>query len=239
LLVISAETNTLVIINLTYGILRNWNILFERLIIKKFYFIFRAVTEQSGQFYTSQEKLGNIANNKYFVKGSLMMFGRGKIKSGEYVFVSQKYDRFNRLIIGRVNATNNPRIHVQGFYVVPTGLINKVLSGQGEGRLKEVLSQPDPNNCIFMLIDTVETGTFNEEVDENTSKIAWINEERYHVLDGWVKENLPEMFANVLRARTQEDRAQARAILLEKMNSLYERDLKDHLYAVARSTRIL
>jgi len=168
-----------------------------------------------------------------------MMFGRGKIKSGEYVFVSQKYDRFNRLIIGRINATNNPRIHVQGFYVIPTGLINKVLSGQGEGRLKEVLSNPDPNNCIFMLIDTVETGTFNEEVDENTSKIAWINEERYHVLDGWVKENLPEMFANVLRARTQEDRGQARAILLEKMNSLYERDLKDHLYAVARSTRIL
>ena len=168
-----------------------------------------------------------------------MMFGRGKIKTGEYVFVSQKYDRFNRLIIGRINATNNPRIHVQGFYVIPTGLINRVMSGQGEGRLKEVLSNPDPNNCIFMLIDTVETGTFNDEVDENTSKIAWINEERYHVLDGWVKENLPEMFANVLRAHTQEDRAQARAILLEKMNSLYERDLKDHLYAVARSTRIL
>ena len=239
MLVISAETNTLVIINLTYGIPLNYHILFEGHIIKKFNFIFRAVTEKSGQFYTSQKKLGNIANNKYFVQGSLMMFGRGKIKSGEYVFVSQKYDRFNRVIIGRINATNNPRIHVQGFYVIPTGLINKVMSGQGERRLKEVLSNPDPNNCIFMLIDTVETGTFNEEVDENTSKIAWINEERYHVLDGWVKENLPEMFANVLRARTQEDRAQARAILLEKMNSLYERDLKDHLYAVARSTRIL
>jgi hypothetical protein len=32
---------------------------------------------------------------------------------------------------------------------------------------------------------------------------------------------------------------QARAILLEKMNSLYERDLREHMYAVARSTRIL
>jgi len=32
---------------------------------------------------------------------------------------------------------------------------------------------------------------------------------------------------------------QARSILLEKMNSLYERDLKDHMYAVARSTKIL
>ena len=67
----------------------------------------------------------------------------------------------------------------------------------------------------------------------------WINEERFHVLDGWIKENLPELFANVLRAASIEDRMQARSILLEKMNSLYERDLKDHMYAVARSTKIL
>ena len=165
--------------------------------------------------------------------------GRGRIKPGEYVFVVQKEQNYNRLIIGVVQSIIGNRIQVRGTYVRPTGLIERIESGRIAGRPKEVLSNPDPNNCIFMLIDTVETGTFNDEVDENTSKIAWINEERYHVLDGWVKENLPEMFANVLRARTQEDRAQARAILLEKMNSLYERDLKDHLYAVARSTKIL
>jgi hypothetical protein len=169
------------------------------------------------------------------------MFGRskGKIKTGEYVFVSQFFDKTTRLVIGRVTSTDGTKVGVQGFYVIPVGLINKVHSGQGEGRPKEVLLSPDPNNCIFMLIDRVETGSFFEEVDEKTSKVTWINEERYHVLDGWIKENLPEMFANVLRAHTQEDRSQARAILLEKMNSLYERDLKDHLYAVARSTRIL
>ena len=43
------------------------------------------------------------------------------------------------------------------------------------------------------------------------------------------------MFADVLRANTEQDRIQARDTLLEKMNSLYEKDLKDHLYAVARS----
>jgi hypothetical protein len=43
----------------------------------------------------------------------------------------------------------------------------------------------------------------------------------------------------VLRANTEEERLQARAILLEKMNSLYEKDLKEHLYAVARSTKVL
>ena len=119
------------------------------------------------------------------------------------------------------------------------GLIEKVTSGRGEGRPKVVLQDPDPNNCIFMLIDYVETGIFDEDIDIDSSKAKWINEERFHVLDGWLKENLAEIFANVLRAKNEEDRMQARAILLEKMNSLYERDLKDHMYTVARSTKIL
>ena len=58
-------------------------------------------------------------------------------------------------------------------------------------------------------------------------------------MDGWIRENLPDMFADVLRANSDDQRLQAREILLEKMNSLYEKDLKDHLYAVARSTKIL
>jgi hypothetical protein len=90
-----------------------------------------------------------------------------------------------------------------------------------------------------MLIDRVETGRFNQEVDQQTSKIIWINEKRFFVLDGWIRENLPDMFADVLRANTEQERLQARTILLDKMNSLYEKDLKDHLYAVARSTKVL
>lgn len=90
-----------------------------------------------------------------------------------------------------------------------------------------------------MLIDRVETGMFNQEVDQSIDKTIWINEKRYFVLDGWIRENLPDMFADVLRANSDDQRLQAREILLEKMNSLYEKDLKDHLYAVARSTKIL
>ena len=90
-----------------------------------------------------------------------------------------------------------------------------------------------------MLIDRVETGNFNDEVDQGTNKTIWINEKRFFVLDGWIRENLPDMFADVLRANTEEERMHARATLLEKMNSLYEKDLKDHLYAVVRSTKIL
>jgi hypothetical protein len=168
-----------------------------------------------------------------------MLFGKNKLKDGDYVFVSQEYPEKIRLVIGRIISLTDSMARIRGSYVIPLGLIEKVSSGRGEGRPREVLQNPDPNNCIFMLIDNVETGNFDEEIDINSSKIKWINEERFHVLDGWIKENLPEVFANVLRAKSNEDRLQARAILLEKMNSLYERDLKDHMYAVARSTKIL
>ena len=168
-----------------------------------------------------------------------MLFGRNKIKDGDYVFVSQEYSEKIRLVIGRIISLTDSIARIRGSYVIPLGLIEKVSSGRGEGRPREVLQNPDPNNCIFMLIDNVETGNFDEEIDINSSKIKWINEERFHVLDGWIKENLPEIFGNVLRAKSNEDRREARTILLEKMNSLYERDLKDHMYAVARSTKIL
>jgi hypothetical protein len=167
------------------------------------------------------------------------MFGKGKIRSGEYVFVVQKDLNHVRLIIGRIQNVNGSKIQVNGFYIRPVGLIDHVESGSGKGRPSEVLKNPDPNNCIFMLIDRVETGMYNPEVDQNVDKTIWINEKRYFVLDGWVRENLPDMFADVLRATSEEQRLQARGILIEKMNSLYERDLKDHLYAVARSTRVL
>ena len=167
------------------------------------------------------------------------MFGRGKIKPGEYVFVVQADQNYNKLIIGIVQAINGSKIQVRGSYIRPIGLIEHVKRGHAGDRPKEVLNNPVPNNCIFMLIDRVETGRFNQEVDQQTSKIIWINEKRFFVLDGWIRESLPDMFADVLRANTEQERLQARTILLEKMNSLYEKDLKDHLYAVARSTKVL
>lgn len=167
------------------------------------------------------------------------MFGRGRIKPGEYVFVVQSDQNYNKLIIGMVQSANGNKIQVKGLYIRPIGLMERVKRGRAGDRPREVLNNPDPNNCIFMLIDRVETGSFNQEIDQQTSKIIWINEKRFFVLDGWIRENLPDMFADVLRADTEQERLQARTMLLEKMNSLYEKDLKDHLYAVARSTKVL
>jgi hypothetical protein len=167
------------------------------------------------------------------------MFSRGGIKPGEYVFVVQKEANFSRIIIGRIQSVSGSKIHVVGTYVRPVGLIERIQAGRASGRPKEAISNPDPNNCIFMLIDRVETGRFNEEIDQTNSRVIWINENRYLVLDGWIKENLPDIFAAALSAGTQESRAQARQTLIEKMNSLYERDLKEHVYTVARSANIL
>ncbi|HXV46850.1 MAG TPA: hypothetical protein VD736_09270 [Nitrososphaera sp.] len=167
------------------------------------------------------------------------MFNRGGIKPGEYVFVVQKEGDFNRIIIGRIQSVNGTKIHVVGTYIRPQGLIERVKSGRVSGRPLEILNKPDPNSCIFMLIDRIESGRFSEEVDQSASRVIWINENRYLVLDGWIKENFPDIFAAALSADTSEARTQARQTLIEKMNSLYERDLKDHVYAVARSAKIL
>jgi hypothetical protein len=168
-----------------------------------------------------------------------MFSSRGGIKAGQYVFVVQKDERHNKIVIGRIRSVSGSRVHVAGTYVRPLGLIERIESGRAAGRPSEALSNPDPNNCIFLLIDRVETGKFNEEVDQATSRVVWINESRYLVLDGWIKENLPDIFAAALSAGTDDSRAQARQTLIEKMNSLYERDLKEHVYAVARSAKIL
>jgi hypothetical protein len=167
------------------------------------------------------------------------MFSRGRIKPGEYVFVVQKEGNFSEIIIGRIQSLSGSKIHVVGTHVRPIGLIERIQTGRASGRPAEAISNPDPNNCIFMLIDRVDAGRFNEEVDQTTSRVIWINQNRYLVLDGWIKENFPEIFAAALSAETAEVRAQARQTLIEKMNSLYERELKDHVYAVARSAKIL
>jgi len=181
-----------------------------------------------------------ISSKNYILKVDdlVRMFGRGKIKPGDYVFVVQNDHEVNSIIIGKVQSVDGDRLKVNGTKIRPVGLLERVKAGRAIGRPKEVLENPDPNNCIFMLIDRVETQIFSDEVNQKLSKAIWINERRYYVLDGWIKENLPDIFASVLSAAGDE-KLEARAMLLEKMNSIYEKDLKEHLYAVARSTRVL
>lgn len=171
------------------------------------------------------------------------MFGLGRkgVKAGEYVFVFDREDNADsgKIIIGRVQSVQNGKVHIVGTYIRPRGLAERVRAGRAGARSAEVLANPDPNNCIFLLIDRVETGKYDDNVDDSHSRVVWINQNRYLVLDGWIKENMPDLFASALSATTDEERALTRRELIEKMDSLYERDLKDHVYAVARSAKIL
>jgi hypothetical protein len=167
------------------------------------------------------------------------MFRKGGIKPGEFVFVARKNEGYNTIVIGRIQAVNGSRVHVIGTAIRPSGLIERTRAGKAGERSKQVLDNPDPNNCVFMLIDRVETTPFNQEVDQATDRVIWINENRYLVLDGWIKENFPEIFAAALTSPAEEDRQTAKIALREKMSALYERDLKEHVYAVARGAHLL
>ena len=167
------------------------------------------------------------------------MFGLGKIKNGDYVFAVEKEKDYGKIILGRVQSVDKNLLTILGSYILPTGLIAKKQRGIIGQRSQEVLNDPDPDNCIFILIDRIETGNYYGNIDQTVHKVKWINEKRFFVLEGWIKENMPEMFADVIHSHTDEEKLHYRSILIEKMNSLYDKDLKEHVYAVARSVKIL
>ena len=107
------------------------------------------------------------------------MFGRGRIKRGDYVFSAQNDNDSHNLVIGRVHEINGKKLSVLGSFIRPVGLMERVKSGVVQGRPAQVLQDPDPNNCIFMLIDRVESGAFSDEIDLGNTKTTWINEKRY------------------------------------------------------------
>lgn len=170
-----------------------------------------------------------------------MLFKSTKIQAGSYVFTTldDELTKHKMIVIGRVKMIDKNDLDIDGLYVRPMGLIKRKESGKLGDRSLEVLNDPTPDNCIFILIDTIEYGQFSEKIDISKNKPVPIHEHRYLILDAWIKENLPEMFANVFRSTSTEERMQARSFLLEKMNSLYDKDLKEHLYAILRSTKIL
>ncbi len=167
------------------------------------------------------------------------MFGISRVKPGSFVFVSKKDNISNFIVIGRVLSENNKAYKIKGTFIRPIGLLERVQSGRVHGKPVEALNNPDPNNCIFLIIDRVDTGIYEDTVDSKYDKVIPINENRYFVLDGWIKESFSELFGNYFNSLSMDERAEARSILIGKMNSLLSQELKDHVYAVARSSKIL
>ena len=104
------------------------------------------------------------------------MFGIGKIKTGDYVFAVENENEYTKIILGRIQSINKNLLTVLGSYIKPIGLIAKRQRGNLGQRSQEVLNDPDPDNCFFILIDRIETGNYYGNIEQSINKVKWINE---------------------------------------------------------------
>ena len=167
------------------------------------------------------------------------MFGMSKLRPGNFVFVVRRDENSNYVIIGKIISDHDKVLRVKGTYLKPVGLLERIKSGRARGKPVEAINNPEPNNCIFFIIDRLDTGDFDDIIDPKMEKVIPINENRYFVLDGWIKESFSDLFGNYFSSSSEEERSEARTVLIKKMNSLMSQELKEHVYAVARSSRIL
>ena len=169
------------------------------------------------------------------------MFGSKKrtLKEGSFVFTAKPADEYCNFVIGIVTGVDGNRVGVNGFIVNPIGLKNKVLQGKAGTRSKEMLKEPTSENCIFALIYRTEYENFTDVLDLEKDKVEILSKKQYTILDGWIRESLSELINNVLSLPDGSDQDHAKRILKQKMENLYDKNLKQNLYSVCRSLKIL
>ena len=169
------------------------------------------------------------------------MFGskKGTLKEGNFVFTAKPADEYCNFVIGIVTGVDGNRVGVNGFIVNPIGLKNKVLQGKAGTRSKEMLKEPTSENCIFALIYRTEYENFTDVLDLEKDKVEILSKKQYTILDGWIRESLSELINNVLSLPDGSDQDHAIRILKQKMENLYDKNLKQNLYSVCRSLKIL
>ncbi|MEX0910514.1 MAG: hypothetical protein WDZ43_00070, partial [Nitrosopumilaceae archaeon] len=126
------------------------------------------------------------------------MFGKNKWKEGDYVFSSKPDGDYKNVIVGIVTGVEDSKIGVNGIIINAVGLKNKISQGKAGPRSIEILKNPNPTNCILALIYRVEHENFTDVLDVNSDPAIKIDKKAYAVIDGWIRESLPEMINNVL-----------------------------------------
>jgi hypothetical protein len=168
------------------------------------------------------------------------VFGKKKeLKEGDHVFLSKPDGDFKKFIFGTVTGVNDKKIGINGVIVDPVGLKNKVQQGKAGNRSVEILENPTPENCIFSLIYRIEHENYTDVIDMDKEMITPISKNAYAVLDGWVRESLPDLLNNVLSLTAGTEKEHAKQILRQRMDTLYDKGLKRNLYSICRSLRIL
>ena len=169
------------------------------------------------------------------------MFGRkkGELKDGDFVFTSRPDGDYSNIIFGSVTGIDGDRIGVNGFLVNPVGLKNKISQGKAGPRSTEILKDPSSDNCIMALIYRIEHENFTGVLDLAKDKVEIIPPRVFAILDGWIRESLSELINNVLSLPDGSEKDQAKRLLKNRMENLYDKNLRSHLYSVCRSLKIL
>jgi len=72
-----------------------------------------------------------------------------------------------------------------------------------------------------------------------SDRVEIISPKAYAVLEGWIRESIPELINNILSLSPGSERDQARRALQNKGDTLTDKNLKKNLYSICRSLRIL
>ena len=169
------------------------------------------------------------------------MFGKRRkgLKEGDFIFAKQSDGKYNKIIYGAVTGVRGNKIGVNGIIIDPVGLKNKIEQGKAGKRSIEILKNPNPDNCILLLIYRIEYDNFNEVLDLDEQEVLEIPNRVYATLDGWIRESLSELINNVLSLPPGSERDQAKIVLKQRKDTLFDEQLKRTLYAICRSLKIL
>ena len=168
------------------------------------------------------------------------MFGKKPvIKEGVHVFSTKPNGEYNDFIFGIVTGVEGSKVGVTGVVVDPVGLKNKIAQGKTGERSVEILQHPTPDNIILALVYRVEHENFADVLDLDRDKCDLLPPKIYSVLDGWIRESLPELINNVLSLSPGAERDEAKRVLRHRMDTLLDKNLKRTLYSVCRSLKIL
>ncbi|MBI4130995.1 MAG: hypothetical protein HY476_00705 [Nitrosarchaeum sp.] len=168
------------------------------------------------------------------------MFGRKPVlREGAHVFSTKKNGEFYDFIFGVVTGIDGRKVGINGIIVNPVGLKNKISQGKTGVRSTEILEHPTPDNVVLALVYRVEHENYAEVIDLDKDKCDLIPPKVYAMLDGWIRESLPELINNVLSLPPGSERDEAKRVLRHRMDTLVDKHLKRTLYSVCRSLKIL
>ena len=155
------------------------------------------------------------------------------------MFSVKKNGDFNDFIFAVVSGVDGRKVGVNGVIVNPIGLKNKISQGKTGERSEEILNHPTPDNVVLALVYRVESENYADVLDLDVDKCDILPPKIYAVLDGWIRESIPEFINTVLSLAPGTERDEAKRVLRNRMDTLTDPNLKRTLYAVCRSLKIL